>query len=324
VIGRRALLGVLMLGLTAPIGAGAQPSGKIPRIGVLGSDPGSGRSEALREGLRGLGYVEGKSIIIEYRYALGSPGRLPALASELVALKVDVIVTSGDHAIRAAREASATIPIVVALAGDLVAPGYVASLARPGGNVTGLTTLVSELSGKRLELLKTAFPKISRVGVLWNPDNAVNVAAVKELEVAAKPVGVQLTFAGTRTPDDLEDAFQTTRRERSDALLVLGDGMLLNQRARIVAFAARQRLPAMYGNQDYMDAGGLMAYGPNVADMYRRAASYVDKILKGARPADLPVEQATRIELVINARTAKALGLTIPPSLLTRADHVIQ
>jgi ABC-type uncharacterized transport system substrate-binding protein len=323
VIGRRAVLGALLLGLAAPFGAGAEPAGKVPRIGVLASDPGAGRAEALRQGLRDLGYVEGKSIVIEYRYAQGNPERLPALASELVALKVEIIVTAGDHAIRAARGASGTIPIVVAISGDLVAPGYVASLARPGGNVTGLTTLVSELSGKRLELLKTAFPKVSRVGVLWNPNNAVNVAAVKELEVAANPVGVQLTSAGARTPDDLEDAFQTMRRERADALLVLGDGMLLSQRARAVAFAAKHRLPAMYGNQDYMDAGGLMAYGPNIADMYRRAASYVDKILKGARPADLPVEQATKIELVINLKTAQALGLTIPASLLARADHVI-
>jgi putative ABC transport system substrate-binding protein len=326
VIDRRAF--ILALGLlAAPVATVGQPPGKVPQIGVLsGSSPliHAGRIEAFRQGLRERGYTEGRNIVVEYRYADGQTGRLAALAEELVALKVDVIVTSGDLAIRAARQASQTIPIVAALAGDLVAPGHVASLARPGGNITGLTTLVSELSGKRLELLKTAFPKISRVAVLWNPDNATNAAGVKEIETAARALGLQVVSAGARKPEDLEGEFQTIRRERADALLAVADLMLLSQRARIVAFAAKHRLPAMYGNQDYMDAGALMAYGPNVADLFRRAATYVDKILKGARPADLPVEQATKIELVINVKTAKALGLTIPPSLLARADHVIR
>ncbi len=263
--------------------------------------------------------------MIEYRYAEGKPERLPALAAELVRLNVDLILTSGDQGVRAAKQASQTIPIVVALVGDLVGPGYVASLARPGGNITGQTTLVSELSAKRLELLKTAFPKVSRVAILWNPTNADNVVAFKETEVAARALRIQLVPLDVRRADDFEGAFLAALRARAEALIVgSGDALLLTHRARIADFAAKNRLPTMYGNQDYMDAGGLMFYGPNVADMYRRAATYVDKILKGAKPGDLPVEQPTKFEFVINLKTAKALGLTIPPPILSRADRVIE
>jgi len=282
------------------------------------------RYEAFRQGLNELGYVEGRHIVIEYRYAEGRSERLPALAAELVRLNVDLILTTGDTQVRAAKQASQTTPIVVALTGDLVGPGYVASLARPGGNITGLTTLQSELSAKRLELLKTAFPKVARIAILWNSSNAVNVAGFKESEVAARALRIQLVPLDVRRADDFESAFLAALRARADALVAVGDALLLTHRARIVDFAAKNRLPAMYTNEDYMDAGGLMSYGPNFADMFRRAATYVDKILKGAKPGDLPIEQPTKFELVINLKTAKALGLTIPPSILSGADQVIE
>jgi putative tryptophan/tyrosine transport system substrate-binding protein len=312
--------------LAAPLAAAQSPV-KAARIGVLanGTAPTEAhRHEAFRQGLNELGYVEGRNIVIEYRYAEGKSERFPALAAELVRLNVDVILTSGDRGIRAAKQASQTIPIVVAIVADLVGPGYVASLARPGGNITGLTTLSPELSAKRLELLKTAFPKVSRVAILWNPTNAANVAVFKEMEVAARALRIQLLPVDVRRADDFESAFLAALRARADALVAVGDALLLTHRARIVDFAAKNTLPAMYGNQDFMDAGGLMFYGANVADMYRRAATYVDKILKGAKPGDLPIEQPTKFELVINLKTAKALGLTIPPSILSGADRVIE
>jgi putative ABC transport system substrate-binding protein len=323
---RAALVGLGALVLSAP-GVAAQPPAKAARIGVL--DPGTAslrtvRYEAFRQGLNDLGYVEGRNIVIEYRYAEGKPERLPALAAELVHLNVDLILTTGDPGVRAAKQASQTIPIVVALAGDLVGPGYVASLARPGGNITGQTTLVSELSAKRLELLNTAFPKVSRVAILWNPTSSDNVAGFKATEVAARALRIQLVPLDVRRANDFASAFPAALRARTDALIALGDALLLTHRARIVDFATTNRLPAMYGNEDYMDAGGLMSYGPNVADMFRRAATYVDKILKGAKPGDLPVEQPNMLEFVINLKTAKALGLTIPPSILSRADRLIE
>ena len=324
---RTVLVGLGAMILSAPVVAAQSPV-KAARIGVLAGGTASTdavRYEAFRQGLSGLGYVESRNIVIEYRYAEGKPERLPALAAELVRLNVDLILTSGDQGVRAAKQASQTIPIVVALVGDLVGPGYVASLARPGGNITGQTTLVSELSAKRLELLKTAFPKVSRVAILWNPTNADNVVAFKETEVAARALRIQLVPLDVRRADDFEGAFLAALRARAEALIVgSGDALLLTHRARIADFAAKNRLPTMYGNQDYMDAGGLMFYGPNVADMYRRAATYVDKILKGAKPGDLPVEQPTKFEFVINLKTAKALGLTIPPPILSRADRVIE
>jgi putative ABC transport system substrate-binding protein len=322
---RTALVGLGAMILSAPVVAAQSPV-KAARIGVLAGVTASThavREEAFRQGLKELGYVEGRNIMIEYRYAEGRPERLPALAAELVRLKVDLILTTGDQGVRAAKQASQTIPIVVALTGDLVGPGYVASLARPGGNITGLTSF-SELSAKRLELLKTAFPKVSRVAILWNPNNAANVAGFKESEVAARALKIQLLPVDVRRADDFEGAFPAALRARADALIAVGDAVLLTHRARIADFAAKNRLPAMYANQDYMDAGGLMFYGPNVADMFRRAATYVDKILKGAKPGDLPVEQPTKFEFVINLKTAKALGLTIPQPILFRADRVIE
>ena len=311
----------------APFAAEAQPAGKIPRIGVLAAGTVAGlatRHEALRQGLRELGYVEGQNIIIEARHAEGRLERLPPLAAELVRLNVDLIITSGDHGIRAARSATQTIPIVVALTGDLVRPGYVASLARPGGNITGLTTFGPELSAKRLEFLKATFPKATRVVVVLNPDNTANVTAFKEMEATARALGLQLREVNVRKSEDLAGAFQIALRGRPNAMIALGDAVLLTPPARIVDFAAKNRLPAMYAVQDFVDAGGLMYYGPNVADMYRRAATFVDRILKGSNPAYLPIEQPTKFELVINMKTAKALGLTIPQSVLFRADQIIE
>jgi putative ABC transport system substrate-binding protein len=323
---RTALVGLGAMILSAPVVAAQSPV-KAARIGVLSGGAASteaGRDEAFRQGLKELGYVEGRNIVIEYRYAEGKTERLRALAAELVRLNVDLILTSGEPQVRAAKQASQTIPIVVALAGDLVDRGHAASLARPGGNITGLTTLTSELTAKRLELLKTAFPKISRVAILWNPNNATNVAVFKESEVAARDLRIQLLPLDVRRADDLEGAFLAALRAHADALIVVGDTVLLTHRARIADFAAKNRLPAMYSNQGFMDAGGLMFYGPNAADMYRRAATYVDKILKGAKPGDLPIEQPTKLEFVINLKTAKALGLTIPPPILSRADRLIE
>jgi putative ABC transport system substrate-binding protein len=316
---------ILAVGLpVAPLAVEAQPTGKVARVGTLSSvtpTMDGARYEAFRRGLRELGYVEGHNIVIESRYAEERRERLPGLAAELVRLNVDVILTAGDQAIRAAGQATQTIPIVVALAGDLIGPGYVASLARPGGNITGLTTLTPESSGKRLEFLKTAFPKVSRVAFLWDPTNAAHIPWRKETEIAAQALGVHLVSLEVRRPEDLDTAFRAALRGRADA--VMAGGGIPNP-ARVVAFAATNRLPAVYAAEHYMSLGGLMFYGPNQADMYRRAATYVDKILKGAKPADLPVEQPTKFELVINLKTAKALDLTIPQTLLLRADHLIE
>jgi putative ABC transport system substrate-binding protein len=323
---RTALVGLGVMILSAPVVAAQSPV-KAARIGILAAGTASThavRHEAFRQGLNELGYVEGRNIVIEYRYAEGKTERLPALAAELVRLNVDLILTSGDQGVRVAKQASQTIPIVVTLVADLVGPGYVASFARPGGNITGLTTLSPELSTKRLELLKTAFPKVSRVAILWNPNNAGNVAVFKETEVAARVLTIQLLSLDVRRAYDFEGAFLAALRARADALIAVGDVLLVTHRARIVDFAAKNRLPAMHGNEDYMDAGGLMFYGANGADMFRRAATYVDKILKGAKPGDLPVEQPNRMEFVINLKTVKALGLAIPPSILSRADRLIE
>ena len=317
-------LAFLVFSFLVPLAVEAQPAEKIYRIGTLSSVTPSmeaARYEALRQGLRELGYVEGQNIVIESRYAEERRERLPGLAAELVRLKVDLILTGGDQSIRAARQATQTIPIVVALAGDLVGPGYVASLARPGGNITGLTTLTPESAGKRLELLKTSFPKVSRVAFLWDPTNAAHVPWRRESEVAAQALGVHLLSLEVRRPEDLGTAFRAALRGRADAVMA-GGGM--PRPSRIVEFAAENRLPAVYAAEHYMTLGGLMFYGPSQGDMYRRAATFVDKILKGAKPAELPVEQPTKFELVINLKTAKALGLTLPPSVLGRADQIIE
>ncbi len=314
-------LGILM----APPAADAQQAGKIPRIGLLRPGPPPDiYGEAFRQGMRDLGYVEGRNIVIEVRYAEGKLDRLPELAAELVRLKVDVIVTSTEGGIRAAKEATSTIPIVFAAHGDPVGMGFVASLARPGGNITGFSTLAKELVGKRMELLREVFPRISRVAVLWNSVSQGMRLRVGEAEVAAKTLGISLQSVGVRDPDELDAAFSAMAKDRPDALVTLVDPFTVSHRKRIVDFAARSQLPAMYETRDFVDSGGLISYGPNIAGLYRRAAGYVDKILKGAKPADLPVEQPMRFELVINLKTAKALGLTIPQSVMVRADQVIQ
>ncbi len=311
--------------LAAPLPADAQQPAKIARIGVLrpGSPP-DANVEVFRQALRALGYEEGKNIAIEYRWAEAKLDRLPALAADLVRLKVDLIVTSTTPAIQAASNATKTTPIVFATAGDPVAVGLVASLARPGGNITGLSLLSAELSGKRLELLKETVPRVSRVAVLWNTASVAMALTAKEVQAAAATLGVTPHMVGVRHPDDYTGAFAAIVRGRPDALVVVLDTFTLLHRKRIVEFAAANRLPAMYELRIFVDEGGLMAYGPSVTDMWRRAATYVDKILKGAKPADLPVEQPTRFELVINLKTAKALGLTFPQSVLVRADQVIQ
>ena len=272
-------------------------------------------------------YVDGRSVVIEYRDAEGKYDRLPARAAELVALKVDVIVAADTPAALAAKQATRTLPIVFIGAGDPVTIGLVTSLARPGGNVTGLSLLAPELVGKRLELLKQAVPGVGRVAALWQPGfvgERTEKDMLKEVEVAARALGVRLQFVEARGPADFDRAFSDMTRARADALTVLGSAMFANERRRVVDLAAKNRLPGVYGFREYVDAGGLMAYGPNVADLFQRAATYADKILKGAKPGDLPVEQPTKFELVLNLKTAKALGLTIPQSVLVRADQVIE
>ncbi len=320
---------IIALGLfAAPFAAGAQQPAKVPRIGYLSpvtptTDP--PLVDAFRQGLRELGYLEGQNLAIEYRWAAGRPERLPDLATELVRLRVDVIVTGPQLAPHAAKNATTSIPIVFAVASNPVEEGLVASLARPGGNITGLAiTAGPEIFGKHLELLKEAVPRISRVGILRNPDNLAHPLILRQGEAAARALDVQLQILEARGPAEIDAAFATMTSQRAGGVLVLRDPVFYSHRARIAALAAKSRLPAVYGLREHAEAGGLMAYGANVGHLYRRAAAYVDKILKGAKPADLPVEQPTRFELVINLKTAKALGLTIPPSVLIRADQVIQ
>jgi ABC-type uncharacterized transport system substrate-binding protein len=315
--------------LAAPLVAQAQQAGRIARIGVLATrTAGDARLEGLLQGLRDLGYVEGRNLLIEYRDAEGKTERFPALAAELVSLKCDVIVTTGGTlAAQAAKQATTTLPIVFASVGDAVAEGLVTSLARPGGNVTGLTVAATELVSKSLEAIKQAVPRVSRVAILLKPDAMPESAKKDRLEaadVAARALGVQLQVVEARGPEDFDRAFSDMTRARADALAVPAINLFTLERRRLVNLAAKNRLPAVYPNRDFVDAGGLMSYGPDLAEMSRRAASYVDKILKGARPGDMPVERPTKFELVINLKTAKALGLTIPPSLLQRADQVIE
>ncbi len=313
--------------LAAPLPAAAQPPAKVPRIGFLGSGSPSTYGPlivAFRQALRDLGYVEGQNFVMELRWAEGREERLPDLAAELVRLKVDVILTHAAPNALVAKQATTTIPIVVAFAADPVGSGLVASLARPGGNVTGLSLLSPELGGKRLQLLNEVAPRASPVAILWNPAIASGAAIVRETEAAARTLGVQLQSLEVRGPDDFESAFAAATGGRARALIMVEYPLIFIHRARIVDFAAKSRLPAMYPLREFVDAGGLMSYGAHAADLWRRAATYVDKILRGAKPADLPVEQPTRFELVINLKTAKALGLTIPPSILVRADQVIR
>jgi putative ABC transport system substrate-binding protein len=326
---RRTFLAMLTGGLlAAPFAAEAQQAAKVPRIGYLsGGDPAASPHlpEAFRQGLRDLGYVEGRNVVIEYRDVEGKLERYPALAAELVALKVDVIVALGYPGTLAAKNATNTIPIIMVAVADPVRIGLIASLVRPGGNITGLTLLAgTEIVGKHLELLKEAVPNLSRVAVLWNPANPMHVLRLREVEVAGRSLRVQLQILKAQGPEEFDSAFAAMTRERAGALYVVGDPMLRQHRRRLAELAAKSRLPAVYELKDHAEAGGLMAYGPSILDMYWRAATYVDKILKGAKPADLPVEQPTKFELVINMKTAKALGLTIPQSLLLRADQIIQ
>jgi putative ABC transport system substrate-binding protein len=329
-LSRLELIVTLVLALvTAPLTADAQPAAKVYRIGLLGSRPptGPGASriwEGFFQGLRELGYVEGQNILIEGRFYGERTERLPALAAELARIKVDVIVAQGPPAPEAAQRATSTIPIVMTVHQDPVGSGLVASLARPGGNVTGLSVLTTELVGKRLQLLKEAVPGISRVAVLSDPTHPTAALQLREAEVAARSLKVQLQVLEARAPSDFASAFSAMTKDRAGGLIALGTLMFFVHRTRIVELAAQSRLPAIYGAKESAEAGGLMSYGPNLRESYRRAATYVDKILKGAKPGDLPIEQPTKFEFVVNLKTAKALGLTIPPSLLLRADQVIE
>jgi putative ABC transport system substrate-binding protein len=313
----------------APLAADAQQAGKVPRIGFLSLTSPSDRPfllDAFRQRLRELGWVEGQNIVIDYRYAEDRVDRLPDLAAELVRLKVDLIVASaGTQVATAAKNATETIPIVMIFVRDPVGTGLIASLARPGGNVTGdAGTAGMEIFAKQLELLKETVPKIRRVAILSNPTNAYHQLAIREVNVAARSLGVQLQILEARGPNEFDAAFAAMAKERVGALLVVSDAILNSHRTRLADLAARSRLPAAYGVRESVEAGGLMSYGPSLLDSHRRAATYVDKILKGAKPAELPVEQPTKFELVINLKTAKALGLTISQTLLLRADHVIE
>ncbi len=325
---RRFLLTSLAGALAAPLAAGAQQAGKSWRVGLLspGSASAAGsRLAAFKHGLRELGYVEGQNLAIEYRWAEGNEDRLSALAVDLVRLKVDVVVTQGTLATLAARRATTTTPIVFAVANDPVGAGLVASLTRPGGTVTGLATMGSDMTAKRLELLREAVPGLTRIAILWNPKNPSSQSELRETEAGARALGIQVQSVEARDVRRLDLAFAAMTRERAGALIVLSDSTLFGQRTQIAELAAKNRLPAIAWTPEFVEDGNLlMTYGPNVSAMYRRAAAYIGKIFDGAAPATLPVEQPTTFELLINLKTAKALGLTIPPSLLLRADQVIE
>ena len=319
----RLTLCALLLALSVPVEA--QLPKKIPRIGYLAASRIAADSRAaINQGLRKLGYIEGQNITIEYRYAEGKFERLPVLAGELVLLKVDVILTAGSTATRAAKEATSTIPIVMLQDNDPVASGFVASLARPGGNITGLSTLRPEISAKRLELLKEIVPGLSRVGVFGASDNPGNAQALKEVELATGALRLQVQYLDIRSPKDIGPAFEEARKASVGGILELGGPLLLVHQTALLNLAAKNRLPAMWVRRGFVEAGGLMSYGVDTTDLIRRAATYVDKILKGAKPADLPVEQPTKFEFIINLKTAKQIGLTIPPNVLARADKVIR
>jgi len=323
------LVVVLALSLTLPtLAAEAQETANKAHVGVLLLTPRAGAGgtyiEALRGGLRELGYVEGQNLLLEIRSAEGRPDRLPRLAAEILGTRPDVLVTAGSEAILTLKRATDVVPIVMATVMDPVALGITPSLAKPGGNLTGLAILSLELTSKRLQLLKEAFPRLSRVAVLWNPDNPGNALVLKEVEIAAQALGLRWQGFAVQRPDKLVEAFEAVVGAQCNGILAIEDSVLFSHLSRIVESAARSRLPAMYAFRQFADAGGLMSYGPNTPDSFRRAAVYVHKILKGAKPADLPIEQPTKFELVINLKTAKALGLTIPQSLLLRADQVIQ
>ena len=310
-----------------PLAARAQSSSRVPLIGFLGNSTATLEANLIgsfRDGLRDLGYIEGQNIFIEYRWAEGKYERFPALIGELIGLKVDVIVTAGTPAALAVKKVATSIPLVMAAVGDPVGTGIVASLARPGGNITGLSGMAPELEGKRLELLRQFVPNLSRVAVFWNPANAFNPAALTQARTAAEVLRLDLLPLAVRTTEELDDAFAAIVKERPGALITFADRIFLHNRVRMMEFAAKNRLPSVNAYRELVEAGGLMSYGPSYEDMHRRAAIYVDKILKGAKPSDLPVEQPTKFELVINLKTARALTLTVPPVLLALADEVIE
>ena len=323
---------VLLLALCAMLfalcfSAQAQQPKKIPRIGYLSNaspSAQSARTEVFRQGLRELGYIEGKNIVIEWRYAEGKLDRLRALLAELVHLKVDIIVTAGPPGTRAAKDAAVTIPIVMAQDSDPVGNGYVVSLARPGGNITGLATLAPEISGTRLELLKEIVPRLSRVAVLGNSTEPGNAQVLRETELATEAFKVQLQSLDVLGPKDIETAFRAASEGHADAVLVLPSSVLISHRTQVVELLVKSRLPGIYWQSEWVENGGLISYGVSYADLFRRAATYVDKILKGAKPADLPVEQPKKFEFIINLKAAKQIGLTIPPNVLARADRVIK
>jgi ABC-type uncharacterized transport system substrate-binding protein len=302
---------------------GAQPK-KIPRIGYLSATRPQPRDEAFRQGLRELGYVEGQNIVIEWRFAEGKVDQVPRNAGELVRLKVDIIVTTGPTDTRAAKAATSEIPIVMAQDSDPVGDGFVVSLARPGGNITGLSNLASEISGKRLELLKETVPKLSHVAVLQNSNEPGNAQSLTEARSAAQSFGIMLQYFDVKNLNDAENAFREARKGHDQAVLILASAVVSNYPAQIANLAVKNRLPAIHIRRDFVEAGGLMSYGPSLPDLWHRAATYVDKILKGAKPADLPVEQPTKFDFAVNLKTAKQIGLTIPPNVLARADKVIK
>jgi putative ABC transport system substrate-binding protein len=324
---KKILAWLLVAFSSANLCAQAQQPTKVSRIGYItaGSlSAQSARIEAFRQGLRELGYTEGKNLVIEYRQAEGKFDRLPALATELVRLKVDIIISGGPTVTRTAKEATTTIPIVMVQDSDPVRSGFVASLAHPGGNITGLSTLAPELSGKRLELLKEIVPKLSRVAVLGDSTEPANAQSLKEIELAAKAFGFKLQYLDVLIPKDIETAFQAATKGRADAALLLASAVYTPHRKEVADLAVKSRLPAIYINSEFVEDGGLMAYGVSFFDLYRRAATYVDKILKGRKPADLPVEQPIKFEFIVNLKAAKQIGLTIPPNVLVRADKVIR
>jgi len=317
--------------LVAVLGGGAiadaQQSGKIPRIGFLGNSTPALEENLVgpfREGLHDLGYGEGKNILIEYRWAEGKYERFPALIGELIAQKVNIIVTAGTPASLAVKKAAPSIPLVMIAVGDPIGTGLIKSLAEPGGNVTGLTSIAADLEGKRIELLREVIPKLSHVAVFWNPASPFQVNSEKEVQAAARAFKMKVLSLGVQSPEQFDNAFATIRKERPRALLVLADRLFLHNRARIMDFATKQRLPGVHAYVELVEAGGLMSYGPSYADMHRRAATFVDKILKGRKPSDLPVEQPMKFDFVINLKAAKQIGVTVPPNVLVRASRVIR
>jgi len=329
-IGRKKIFCVALTAMLFALCATAQSQSQktLPRIGYLSASSLAalaGRTNAFRGGLSDLGYVEGKNIVIEYRYGDGQLDRVPALASELARLKVDMIVIAGGNAtVSGAKQSIESVPIIMANVQDPVGSGFVASLARPGGNITGLSALTADLAGKRLDLIRETFPRALRVAALFDPQDDSKIVELKEAQAIAKAAGIKLQAVEVRRSSDFERAFKAVARERAEVLLVLQNALTTTGRKPIADLATKNRLPTVWADSGLMDAGGLMSYGPNVADLFRRAATYVDKILKGAKPADLPVEQPTKFEFIINLKTAKQIGLTIPPNVLARADRVIR